>query len=122
MWARLLNAVLGIWLMASPAVLGYGGLAADVCRIIGPVAASLAIIALSEVTRPLRWVNAGLGALLVVLPWVLGFPRVASVNCAIVGVLFILCARVRGPLKEQLGGGWSWLWGRHATSREAPRG
>ncbi len=115
MWARILNAALGIWLMAAPAVLGYGGLAADLCRIVGPVAAACAIIAINEATRPMRWANLVLGAGLVVLPWVLGFPTGAAVNCAAVGVLFIVCARVRGPLKEQLGGGWSWLWGRRAA-------
>jgi hypothetical protein len=43
MWAHMVNAVLGIWIMVSPAVLGFAGTsAAPAYRIIGPLIVSLA--------------------------------------------------------------------------------
>jgi hypothetical protein len=52
MWAQCLNAMLGIWLMAAPTILGYGGPARTNHQIVGPLAVSCAVIALWEVTRP----------------------------------------------------------------------
>jgi hypothetical protein len=50
MWAQLINALLGMWLMAAPAVLGYIGPARTNDRIIGPLAAGAALIAIWETT------------------------------------------------------------------------
>ena len=72
---HLLPALAGIWLMMSPAVLGYADPARANDRIIGPIVASLATIAMWEVSRPLRWVNVVLGAWLLVAPWLLGHIR-----------------------------------------------
>ena len=58
--------------MASPAVLDYADPARANDRIIGPIVASMATIAIWEVTRPLRWVNVVLGAWLLIAPWLLG--------------------------------------------------
>lgn len=108
--ARVANVVLGIWLMAAPAVLGYGGLAADVDHVVGPLAASFAIIAMSGVTRPLRRVNTVLGAWLLLAPWILGYGGTATVNSLLVGVLLIAFSLVRGEVGDRFGGGWSTLW------------
>lgn len=72
MWAYILNALLGIWLMAAPAALHYAGVASVNDRIVGPVATECAIIAISEVTRPVRWGNVALGLWLVIAPWIYG--------------------------------------------------
>lgn len=58
---RFLNLFLGIWLMAAPALLGYTGAPRTNDYIVGPIVASVAMIALSEVVRPLRWMNFALG-------------------------------------------------------------
>ena len=67
-WARLVNAGLGLWLMAAPAVLGYGAPAEINDRIAGPIAATFAIIAITGATRPARRVNAAVGAWLLIAP------------------------------------------------------
>ena len=118
MWARLLSAALGIWLMAAPAVLGYGGVAANSDRIAGPIAASFAIVATSGVTRPLRWMTIPVGVWLLVGPWLLNFPIQALVTDAVVGVPLIALAFARGTVSERFGGGWSTLLPGH----QAPEG
>ncbi|MEW6638749.1 MAG: dTDP-glucose 4,6-dehydratase, partial [Actinomycetota bacterium] len=61
MWARLINAALGAWLMAAPHVLGYGNLAATVAHVAGPVILGSSVVAAWPVLRPLRWVSLAAG-------------------------------------------------------------
>jgi hypothetical protein len=112
MWAQVINAALGLWLMAAPSVFGYGAPAAHNDRIIGPVIATFAIIAWWETTRPVaRW-NVPLGVWLLVAPWVLGYGTTAAiVNSLVVGLLVAGLAAVRGQYRpERFGGGWAALW------------
>lgn len=111
MWARILTAAIGIWLMAAPAVLGYGTPAATSDRIVGPVLAAFAITAIWEVTRALRWVGLPLGAWLVLAPFVLGYDATAPFVSSIVsGVFVIVLTFVRGRLDERFDGGWRMVW------------
>ena len=110
MWARALNTLLGLWLMAAPAVLGYAAPAANVDRILGPVAASFAIIAFAEATRPVRHANLLIGALLVLAPLPLGYPLIAAANSIVCGLVMMALSRVRGSIGERFGGGWSKVW------------
>ena len=110
MWAQLLAALTGIWLMASPSVLDYADLARANDRILGPVVASLATIAIWELTRPLRWVNVVLAAWLLIAPWLLGHPPDARWNSLATGILILACSLVKGSRTHQFGGGWSSLW------------
>lgn len=98
--------VLGIWLMAAPAVLGYGGAAETNDRIVGPLAASFAIIAVGEATRDVRRVNLVLAAWLLVAPWVLGYPSDATVNATLAAILLGALSFVRGRVRERFGRGW----------------
>lgn len=110
MWARALTTLLGLWLMASPAVLGYGDPAAVVDRVLGPVAASLAVIAMGEATRPVRHANFFIGLLLLIAPWVLGYATVPTANSMVVGAAIVGLSRIRGRVAERFDGGWSRVW------------
>lgn len=112
MWARIANTALGLWLMVAPPVLGYTGSAATNDRVIGPIIASFAIIAMAGATRPVRRANTALGGWLLVAPWLLGYGTAATVNSLVVGVLVIAASLVRGEVKDTFGGGWSALWRR----------
>ena len=123
MWAQIINAALGIWLMAAPAVLAYGDPAATTDRIFGPVIATFAVIAWWEATRPTRTWNMPLAAWLLLAPWVLGYDAVAAtVNSLLVGVLVLGLSFVQGTIEERYGGGWSALWHSNPMhEREAQR-
>lgn len=111
MWARILNAALGIWLMAAPAVLGYAAPAETNDRIVGPVIATFAIIAIAGATRPVRRVNTVAGAWLLVAPWILGYGATApTVNNMVVGAVVVAASLVKGTVKDEFAGGWSSLW------------
>jgi hypothetical protein len=108
-WARLVSTVLGVWLMAAPAVLDYGDPARTADRIAGPLVAAFAFVAVWEVLRELRWVVAVLAVWLLAAPWVLGYAMVPTLNEVVVGVLLLALSFVRGPRRERFGGGWAAL-------------
>lgn len=110
MIARFISAAAGVWLMAAPSVLGYSGLPAKLDRTLGPIAAAIALIAINEVTRPVRWGNLLIGLALVALPWLVGYPVEAAISSTAAGVVIAAASTVRGRLEERLGGGWSVLW------------
>lgn len=122
MWAQLLSAILGVWLMAAPAVLGYGGIAAAVDRSIGPLAAGFACVAIWGATRGVRWLNLPLGIALLVMPWGFGYPSIATANSLAAGLLLGALAFVRGTVAERFGGGWSSLFGSGTPNHEAADG
>lgn len=110
MWARIINMLLGLWLMAAPDILGYDRPAADNDRIVGPILATFACVAIWEITRSLRWVNLLLGLWLILAPWVLGFPTDATINSTAVGAVVTALPFVRGRMTHRFGGGWTSLW------------
>ncbi|MFZ0388852.1 MAG: SPW repeat protein [Calditrichia bacterium] len=111
MWARILNALIGVWLMASPAVLGFTGSTRINNLIIGPLAASMAIIAIWETTRGLRWVNVVFGGWMLLAPWILGYGDwIARGNSLLAGVLLIIFGLIKGEVSGNYGGGWSYLF------------
>lgn len=109
-WAQILTMLLGLWLMAAPAVLGYSGQSADAHRILGPITAAFGLMAIWGHMRPLRWTNLFFGALLVLVPFVVGFGTVAAANSVLIGIVIAVLAFVRGTVEEAYGGGWSSLW------------
>jgi hypothetical protein len=107
MWAQIINALLGIWLMASPAILGYSGTGRINDLIVGPVAATSAIIAFWEVTRAVGKANVALGIWLIIASWVLGYESaIPVINEFVVGVAMVVFAMTRGKARAKFGGGW----------------
>lgn len=106
MWAEALNALGGIWLIIAPAALGYGGAARTVDRVVGPLVAGCAIVALWPAMRALGRLNVIFGLALLIAPWPLGFPAVAAANTALVGAAVVALALASPPARERVGGGW----------------
>jgi hypothetical protein len=103
--------LVGLWLMASPEVLGYGGAARVNDQVVGPLAASLACVAMWQVLRSLRWANVVLGAWLILAAAVLGHDVVAAGNSVASGLVLGGVSLVRGRLTRRTGGGWRSLRG-----------
>jgi hypothetical protein len=111
MWAQLINLAIGIWLMAAPAVLPGSVKAAEVNdRIVGPLAATFACVAIWEVTRGCRWVNLPLGLWLLISPMALGLSGYDAANSVLCGIALAGLACIGGPVRGRFGGGWSSLW------------
>lgn len=79
MWGLVVSAqgiivILGIWLLASSDVMGYGGQARVSNQMVGACMATFGMIAISESMRAVRWVNLALGIWFVSAPFVLDYP------------------------------------------------
>ena len=99
--------------MAAPHFLSFGNFCANHDRIIGPLVAALALIAATEVMRPLRWVVLAFGAWLVIAPLALGYwsgEPLARNNDMITGLICMIASSFRGRIESRFGGGWSQLW------------
>jgi hypothetical protein len=126
MWAQLLSALLGIWLMAAPGLFGFGNPIADNDHILGPVIATLAIVSCWEATRNVRLFNLPFSAWLLLAPWVLHYGNTAAtLNDMAIGILvFVLCF-FKGKIENRFGGGWSSIWKSDtihaAAARKQPR-
>lgn len=110
MWFRIPALVAGLWLLAAPTVLEYSGVWRTNDTIVGALAASVALIAMSEVMRPMRWINVVLGAWLLVAPAVIVIA--AAGHRMLAGLMLLSTSLVRGRVHSNFGGGWSSLWRR----------
>lgn len=96
--------------MVSPSVLGYGDPAQAHDRIVGPVIAGAAFVAIWEVVRPVRWLAAPFALWLLVAPWILGYPPDATISSIAVGVVTVVTAPLGKGDPSRFGGGWKTLW------------
>jgi uncharacterized membrane protein len=108
-WNLLLATVLGFWLMAAPAVFDATSFAADSDHLVGPLVAVIAVIAMAEPVRLLRYGNVLTGLWLLVTPWFLAGATTASViNSLLVGVILIALSIPRGQVMQRYGGWVRW--------------
>ena len=106
MWARLLTAVIGVTLMASPGPLGFSQPGRISMQVAGPLIVTCGIVAIWEITRGVRWVAVPIGGWLLLAPLVIAYPPVGIAISLGAGVGAIGLAFVRGKLKHSYGGGW----------------
>jgi hypothetical protein len=100
-----LSAALGAWLMFSPAVFGNSGSVAVSDQLVGPLVITVAVIALAEVGRSVRWINLPFGLWLIAAPWILGGATGAGRwNDVAAGVLLVAFSVPRGKIEERYGG------------------
>lgn len=112
MWAQVVNTILGLWLMAAPAVLGHAGQPlGKFDRAIGPAVAAVSFVAVAQISRSVRWLTMPLAAVLLVVPWILDAPTASKVNSVVVAAAMLLLAPLGRPDQRRYGNGWSTLRG-----------
>lgn len=101
-WNLPVSALVGLWLMFAPAVLGNADRAADSDHLIGALIITFAVIAMAEVARPARLLNVAFGLWLIVAPWIVaGASPIGRWNDVAAGVLAIALSLRRGPVSER---------------------
>lgn len=114
MWPHMLVTILGLWLMASPEVVGLHRPAATSAWIVGPIVATFATVAWWGTTRVVRWWNMPAALWLLLAPWTIDHSTTAAINSLLCGALIACLSAVRGSIRHDFAGGWSALWGRRA--------
>ena len=103
-------ALLGIWLMASPSVLGIAGGTATSNFILGPLVTTFSVIALVEVFRSARYILIAFGAGLILAPWLDGVTDAAGIaNNLVVGAAIIALSFKKGKIRERYGSWEKWM-------------
>jgi hypothetical protein len=103
-WTLLAVCLIGVWLMFTRLVFGTEGGMADSDHLMGALMITIAVLAMAEVARPLRFINMFFGAWLVVAPWVLaGASGAAAAGSVIAGLLVIGLSFPRGLIRYRYG-------------------
>lgn len=111
MWAPIINILLGLWLMFSPALLQFEKAASNNNYIVGPLVLTFAIITLWELNRSARYFNIVAGVWLVVSPFIIGFQSPTTTWITILsGALITGFSFVKRSVKRNYGGGWRSLF------------
>ncbi len=109
---QLLCIPVGIWLMATPSILGVTDAERFNDHILGPLVVAIAVLAAWESTRSMRKGNVALGCWLLASPWLLpGTTWVSTLNDSACGLLLVGLGASSGWIQGKFGGGWSSLWG-----------
>ncbi|MEW6057758.1 MAG: vitamin K epoxide reductase family protein [Bdellovibrionota bacterium] len=100
----ILSTLLGAWLMFMPSIFGLRNLAAHNGHFAGALVVTFAIIAMSEVARPLRFVNTILGLWLLAASWLLdGGNLIGNMSYAVTGMFLVILSIPMGKVAFSYG-------------------
>ncbi|MES2122091.1 MAG: vitamin K epoxide reductase family protein [Chlamydiota bacterium] len=103
-WNLVASIAIGIWLMASPSILGISGPVATSNYILGPLIAAFSVIALAEVFRAARYFNILFGAGLIAAALFVSLAGVGALaNNFATGILVIALAWRKGEVGQTYG-------------------
>lgn len=105
-WTLALAAAIGIWLMGAPALVDTVGTAAATSdHLVGALAATISILAMAQILRPVRLANLALAAWLLVAPWLLsGSTSWSTVSNIFAAITLFLVSPPRGRITHAFGG------------------
>lgn len=107
--ALLAASAIGIWLLLSTIVLGVAGTPGHAANLLGALAATVAIIAMAEVARALRYLNLAVGAAIVAAGILLGGPPAHVVGMVLGGLGLVVLSVPRGAVRERYGSFDRWI-------------
>ncbi len=111
MWAKIINIILGIWLIVAPSILGYGSAPSDNGHIVGPIIVTFSVIALWEASHGVRKWNYPFALWLLLAPWILEYDyALAAGSDMVTGILVIIFSSFKQKIENRYGGGWVSLW------------
>ncbi|PDT81170.1 NAD-dependent epimerase/dehydratase family protein [Sinorhizobium sp. BJ1] len=106
-WTLVASVVLGAVLMTTPLIFGSAPPLYYSDHVIGCLVIMIAVTAMAEVARPVRFLNVALGAWVAASPFLLsGGGTVASLADVLVGLGLIALSLPRGTRSEEHYGGW----------------
>ncbi|MGH9153985.1 MAG: vitamin K epoxide reductase family protein [Acidimicrobiales bacterium] len=99
----LASTAIGLWLMAAPAALGTTGGAADSDHMVGALVVCVAVIAMAEVGRAVRFVNVAFGVWLALAPLLVDGGASYAASSILSGLALVVLSLPRGPVRERYG-------------------
>ena len=109
-WTLVASALLGVSLMFKRLLFGTEGSMADSDHLVGALIVTVAVSAMAEVGRLLRFINVAFGIWLIAAPWLLGGASgIASGASVLVGLAVIGLSLPRGRRSAEHYGSWDRL-------------
>jgi nucleoside-diphosphate-sugar epimerase len=106
-WTLLASCGVGAWLMVSRLVLGTNGVMAYSDHLVGALVITVAVCAMAEVARPLRFINLLFGLWLIAAPWLFVARAAGAVwNDVASGLIVIALSLPRGRRSAEHYGAW----------------
>lgn len=106
-WTLLSSCAVGAWLMMSRQVFNSEAAIADNDHLVGALIITVAVCAMAEVARPLRFINVQFGLWLIGAPWLLsGATTDTTWNDALAGLAVIGLSIPRGYRSKEHYGSW----------------
>lgn len=103
-WNLFIILAIGVYITAAPNFLGYSGSMANSNHVAGALIVTFAVICMSEVARPLRFIFILFGIYLIAAPWLMGTDSNAAMwNGVISGVVLIPLCFPRGKVEDKRG-------------------
>jgi hypothetical protein len=104
-WNLVASALVGVWLLAAPAVFDVpitSG-AADVAHLVGAAVVVVAVVSMGEVVRALRFLDVASGLAVGVLVWWTPAPTSFRLAMSVTGLAVVVLAPRRGRVTERYG-------------------
>jgi len=106
-WRLLACCIIGVWLMFSRLIFSTEGAIADSDHLVGALIVTIAVCAMAEVARPMRFFNLLFGLWLVGAPWLVGgAATAATLNDVMAGLAVIGLSLSRGRISREHYGSW----------------
>jgi nucleoside-diphosphate-sugar epimerase len=106
-WTLLASCGVGAWLMLSRLVFSTGATMANNNHLIGALVITVAVCAMAEVARPLRFINVLFGLWLITSPWLLADKTYAAAwNDVVSGLIIVALSLSRGRPSAEHYGAW----------------
>ncbi|WP_431685591.1 vitamin K epoxide reductase family protein [Hahella sp. NBU794] len=109
-WNLAVSILIGVGLMCTRLLFGTEGAMADWDHLIGSLTITVAVIALTEVARPVRFLLVPLGICLLLTPFAYGPGLNASLASLIAGLALILLSLPRGDISRRYGNWNRWMF------------
>lgn len=109
-WTLVASTALGVWLMVTPLFLGTAAPLYFSDHVVGCLVILVAVTAMAEIARPVRFLNVAFGAWVAVSPLLIGSATLAgTIGDIIVGLALIGLSLPRGTRSDEHYGGWDRL-------------
>lgn len=108
---HLIGAAIGLWLMATPAAIGFAGYSRADMRVVGPIIFTLSILAVWPATRWFARLNAFAGFWLMIGSILLEAPLLLLLPNIVLGAAIVALAVFPGDNARQVGDGWIGILG-----------
>ena len=105
-WGLGLTVLISVWLMFTRLTLGTEGALADADHLIGALALTIAVTAMAETARPLRFLNLFLGGALAICALVMDGTLIQRGADVLAGLALMAASIPRGTIRNHYGG-WS---------------